>query len=72
MDYYNFLFTLWTFLDNQDPEDEPAHFTHHFTILCHITIVFRTPGDELYDVVTLVQLICHVSKVVTKFNFRLP
>ena len=38
---------------------------------CDRTLVFRTPRDELYDVVTLVQLICHVSKVVTKFNFHL-
>ena len=29
MDYYKFLFTLWTFSDNQDPEDEIFVFLNH-------------------------------------------
>ena len=33
MDYYNFLFTPWIFLYNQDPEDEILVLLHHFDFL---------------------------------------
>ena len=45
MDYYNFLFTLWTFLDNQDPEDEILVLLNQFDFFMNVNIFhfYRTP-----------------------------
>ena len=41
MDYYNFLFTLWTFLDNQDPEDEILVLLNQFDFFMNVNYVYN-------------------------------
>ena len=39
MDCYNFLFTIWIFLYNQDPEDETLVLLNHFDFLMNVNYV---------------------------------
>ena len=41
MDYYNFLFTIWIFLYNQDPEDEILVLLNHFDFLMNVNYVYN-------------------------------
>ena len=57
MDYYNFLFTMWIFLYNQDPEDETLVLLNHFD--------FLTTVNYVYNVMNIICQFCPLLRGIT-------
>ena len=61
MDYYNFLFTLWTFLDNQDPEDEILVLLNQFDFFMNVNYVYNVMNIICFNFVPFQKVPPHLE-----------